>query len=97
MRGFVNEQNEKNGLAWGNIAFSEYTSSLWNSNSKSDDTLQKKLKQRKKTSTEKSSEKKSTYAIGDKIVFDKQAEYTITNVEWSDERNDFDEQIPIKY
>ena len=66
-----------------------------NSSSKSDDTS-KEAKAEKKTSTEKSSEKKSTYAIGDKIVFDKQAEYTITNVEWSDERNDFDETNPDK-
>ncbi|MFQ9597769.1 MAG: hypothetical protein ACLRZG_08510 [Streptococcus sp.] len=58
--------------------------------------LQKKLKQRKRHLREKSSEKKSTYAIGDKIVFDKQAEYTITNVEWTDERNDFDKTNPDK-
>ena len=66
-----------------------------NSSSKSNDTS-KEAKTEKKTSTEKSSEKKSTYAIGDKIVFEKQAEYTITNVEWSDERNDFDETNPDK-
>ena len=63
--------------------------------SKSDDTS-KEAKTEKKASTEKSSEKKSTYAIGDKIVFDKQAEYTITNVEWTDERNDFDKTNPDK-
>ena len=67
-----------------------------NSSSKSDDTSKEAKAREKKTSTEKSSEKKSTYAIGDKIVFDKQAEYTITNVEWSDERNDFDETNPDK-
>ena len=66
-----------------------------NSSSKSDDTS-KEAKTEKKASTEKSSEKKSTYAIGDKIVFDKQAEYTITNVEWTDERNDFDKTNPDK-
>ena len=66
-----------------------------NSSSKSSD-ASKETKTEKSATTEKSSEKKSTYAIGDKIVFDKQAEYTITNVEWTDERNDFDETNPDK-
>ena len=50
----------------------------------------------KETKTEESSEKKSTYSVGDKIVFEKFAEYTITNVEWSDERNEFDDTNPDK-
>lgn len=36
------------------------------------------------------------YAIGDKITFDKQAEFTITGVEWSEERNQFDDSNPDK-
>ena len=31
-----------------------------------------------------------------KLSLDKQAEYTITKVEWSDERNDFDQSNPDK-
>ena len=45
--------------------------------------------------TEQSSTKK-TYALGDKITFDGKAEYTITAVEWTDERNQFDETNPEK-
>ena len=65
------------------------------SNSQSNNSS-KETKTEKIPTTEKSSEKKSAYAIGDKIVFDKQAEYTITKVEWSDERNDFDQSNPDK-
>ncbi len=65
------------------------------SNSQSNNSS-KETKTEKIATTEKSSEKKSAYAIGDKIVFDKQAEYTITKVEWSDERNDFDQSNPDK-
>lgn len=44
---------------------------------------------KEKTSTAKQAEKK-TYHIGDKIVFDGKAEYTITKAEWTDERNQFE-------
>lgn len=45
--------------------------------------------------TEQSATKK-TYAVGDKITFDGKAEYTVTAVEWTDERNQFDETHPEK-
>ena len=48
------------------------------------------------SSSKKETEKKGKLAIGDKITFDKVAEYTITNVEWTDERNQFDKTNPDK-
>ncbi len=43
-----------------------------------------------------SSEETTTFAVGDTIVFDGVAEITITNVEWTDERNEFDDTNPEK-
>ena len=48
------------------------------------------------TSSQKDSEKKGKFTIGDKVTFDNVAEYTITNVEWTDERNQFDKSNPDK-
>lgn len=48
------------------------------------------------SSSSEAASKTGKYAIGDKITFDKQAEITITGVEWSDERNQFDDTNPDK-
>ena len=48
------------------------------------------------TSSQKDNEKKNKFTIGDKVTFDSVAEYTITNVEWTDERNQFDKSNPDK-
>ncbi|MBZ2158854.1 DUF4352 domain-containing protein [Streptococcus australis] len=50
----------------------------------------------KSSTSEAKNENKSTYSIGDTITFDNYAEYTITNVEWTDERNEFDNTNPDK-
>lgn len=43
------------------------------------------------STTESSSEaKETTYKVGDTIVFDGYAEFTITGAEWTDERNQFE-------
>ena len=48
------------------------------------------------SSTKKEADKKEKLAVGDKITFDGKAEYTITNVEWTDKRNQFDDKNPDK-
>ncbi|GGE30437.1 hypothetical protein [Streptococcus himalayensis] len=62
-----------------------------------------KIESPKATSSEESTAQTSSqanaqgkYGIGDKITFDGQAEYTITGVEWSEERNQFDQSHPEK-
>lgn len=42
------------------------------------------------------SNEKKTYGVGDKITFEGKAEYTITNVEWTEERNQFEQSIQKK-
>jgi hypothetical protein len=39
---------------------------------------------------------KEEFSVGEKIIFDGEAEYTITGVEWTDERNQFEETQPDK-
>ena len=39
---------------------------------------------------------KTTFAVGDKIVFEGSAEYTITAAEWTDERNEYADSQPEK-
>ena len=39
---------------------------------------------------------KTSFAVGDTIVFDGSAEYTITAAEWTDERNEFADSQPEK-
>ena len=53
------------------------------------------VKTEQSSSTAKSSDKK-TYAIGDKITFEGKVEFTITGVEWTDERNQFEKSQPEK-
>lgn len=48
------------------------------------------------SSTNSVSNEKKTYGIGDKITFEGKAEYTITNVEWTEERNQFEQSNPEK-
>lgn len=48
------------------------------------------------SSSQKETEKKDKFSIGDKLSFENVAEYTITNVEWTDERNQFDKSNPDK-
>ena len=48
------------------------------------------------SSTQKEADKKDKFSIGDKLSFENVAEYTITNVEWTDERNQFDKTNPDK-
>ena len=48
------------------------------------------------SSNKKENDKKGKLAIGDKITFDNVAEYTVTNVEWTEERNQFDKTNPDK-
>ena len=48
------------------------------------------------SSNKEDTNKKGKLAIGDKVTFDNVAEYTITNVEWTDERNQFDQTNPDK-
>lgn len=48
------------------------------------------------STSKKDTDKKSKFSIGDKITFDNVAEYTITKVEWTDERNKFDKSNPDK-
>lgn len=48
------------------------------------------------SSIQKAPEKKEKYSIGDKITFENIAEFTFTNVEWSDKRNQFDYTHPDK-
>lgn len=55
-----------------------------------------KDEQTQTSSNKKEADKKEKLAIGDKITFDNVAEYTITNVEWTDERNQFDKTNPDK-
>ncbi|AWN20259.1 DUF4352 domain-containing protein [Streptococcus sobrinus] len=43
-----------------------------------------------------SSESKKTYKVGDKITFKGKVEYTITSVEWTDERNEIEDNQPKK-
>lgn len=63
---------------------------------KTSDTAPQEAQTEKSSSSEAKKENKSTYSIGDTITFDKYAEYTITNVEWTDERNEFDNSNPDK-
>ena len=65
------------------------------SGAKKEDNTSKNEKVETSTS-KKETEKKDKFAIGDKITFDNVAEYTITNVEWTDERNQFDKSNPDK-
>ena len=48
------------------------------------------------SSTNSVSNEKKAYGIGDKITFEGKAEYTITNVEWTEERNQFEQSNPEK-
>lgn len=48
------------------------------------------------SSISKSSESQKTYKVGDKITFKGEVEYTITSVEWTDERNEFEDTQPKK-
>ena len=63
---------------------------------KTSETAPKEVQTEKASTSEAKKENKSTYSIGDTITFDKHAEYTITNVEWTDERNEFDNSNPDK-
>ena len=63
---------------------------------KTSETAPKEVQTEKASTSEAKKENKSTYSIGDTITFDKHAEYTITNVEWTDERNEFDNTNPDK-
>ena len=58
---------------------------------------QKKFKPRKRQPVKLKKKINQLYSIGDTITFDKHAEYTITNVEWTDERNEFDNTNQIKF
>ena len=66
------------------------------STSKNETSTSSAAKTETSSSSESSAKKSNKYAIGDKITFDKQAEITITGVEWSDERNQFDDTNPDK-
>lgn len=99
MGGFVYKQNKK----WLALGFSFLSVSVLiacgnseKSSKSSSNEVKTEQSSTKETKTEESSEKKSTYSVGDKIIFEKFAEYTITNVEWSDERNEFDDTNPDK-
>ncbi len=52
--------------------------------------------EQKSTSASSSESKKTTYKIGDTIVFDGYAEFTITGAEWTDERNQFESKVVKK-
>ena len=65
------------------------------SGAKKDDNSSKDAKV-ETSSSKKETDKKDKFAIGDKLTFDNVAEYTITGVEWTDERNQFDKSNPDK-
>lgn len=56
----------------------------------------KKADETTTVSTETTATEKTTFKVGEKIVFEGIAEYTITNVEWTDERNEFEDSQPEK-
>ena len=63
---------------------------------KKDDGLTSKENKTQTSSNKKEDVKSKKFAVEDKITFDNVAEYTITNVEWTDKRNQFDDKNPDK-
>ncbi|MGT2929426.1 immunity protein [Streptococcus dentasini] len=78
------------------VTQASYGAVLDNAFEKSSELTSRKTDNKSGSSISDSNSSKKTYKVGDKITFDGKLEITITSVEWTDERNMFDDSNPEK-
>lgn len=68
-----------------------YVSTIDKALGSNDKPTSEKQEKKESSSISDSDDDKETYKVGEKITFKGKVEYTITSVEWTDERNEFEE------
>ncbi|AWN61109.1 DUF4352 domain-containing protein [Streptococcus sobrinus] len=73
-----------------------YVSTIDKALGSNDKPTSEKQEKKESSSISDSDDDKETYKVGEKITFKGKVEYTITSVEWTDERNEFEDKQPKK-